>query len=302
MKRNLLKGEKMLAQIVLTPTESKRLIAKAISQIDAVKKAAAEGMIVMHPSSSTYFLVEEITGEKPKTDYWVCGSITPKGMCQEMGTLSLLSREHPDNIKLDPGTFPYSWVIRNGKVSSGEKLSTLLEQMGPKDVYVKGVNALDPQGNVGVLVGHPTGAGTIGLVMAARRKRLFTLIFAVGLEKLIPIPMHEAAIAAKRIGCNYAMGMVVGLIPCKGGRKVTEVDAIEILSGSAAIPIAGGGLGGAEGSIALVIKGNDKQVKKAIGYAEQSKGARLPQFRLRSCYDCPNVNCRFPVGDKPWAT
>ena len=290
----------MLAQIVLTPTESKRLIAKAISQIDAVKKAAAEGMIVMHPSSSTYFLVEEITGEKPKTDYWVCGSITPKGMCQEMGTLSLLSHEHPDDIKLDPGTFPYSWVIRNGKVSSGEKLSTLLEQMGPKDVYIKGVNALDPQGNVGVLVGHRTGAGTIGLVMAACRKRSFTLIFAAGLEKLIPIPIHEAAIEAKRLGCDYAMGMVVGLIPCKGGRKVTEIDAIEILSGSAAIPIAGGGLAGAEGAIALVIKGKEKQVKKAIDFAEQSKGAKLPQFRLRSCYDCPNINCKFPGGDKHW--
>jgi hypothetical protein len=291
----------MLAQIVLTPAESKKLIAKAISQIDSVKKAASEGMIVIHPSSSTYFLLEEIAGDKPKTDYWVCGSITPKGMCQEMGTLSLVSREPLDNIKLDPGNFPYSWVIKNGKVSSGEKLSTLLEQMGPKDVYVKGVNALDLQGNVGVLVGHRTGVGTIGLVMAARRKRLFTLIFAVGLEKLIPIPTHEAAIAAKRSNCNYAMGMVVGLIPCKGGRKVTEIDAIDILSNCTAIPIAGGGLGGAEGAISLVIRGKEEQVKKAISVAEQSKGAKLPQFRLRSCYDCPNIQCRFPVGDKYWA-
>jgi hypothetical protein len=138
--------------------------------------------------------------------------------------------------------------------------------------------------------------------MAARRKRSFTLIFAAGLEKLIPIPMHEAAIEAKRIGCDYAMGMVVGLIPCKGGRKVTEIDAIEILSGSTAIPIAGGGLGGAEGAITLVIKGKEGQVRKAIDYAEQSKGAKLPQFRLRSCYDCPNINCKFPGGDKHWTT
>jgi hypothetical protein len=58
----------MLAQIVLTPAESKKLISKAIAKIDVVKQAATEGMVVLHPSSSTYFIVEEITGAKPKTN------------------------------------------------------------------------------------------------------------------------------------------------------------------------------------------------------------------------------------------
>ncbi len=289
----------MLAQIVLTPAESKRLIAKAISQMDVVKQATVEGMVVLHPSSSTYFIVEELTGDKPKTNIWVTGVMAPKGMCVEMGALMRLPRVQND-LSPDVGDFPYSWIIRNGKVSTGEKLSTLLKHMGSKDVYIKGVNALDPLGNVGVLVGHPTGAGTIGLVLSAHRRRLFNVIFPVGLEKLIPIPVLQAAKDAKRVLCNYAMGTVVGLIPCKGGRKVTEVDAIEILTGTAAIPIAGGGLGGAEGAIALVIKGKEEQVKKAIGYAEQSKGARLPQLRLYNCHDCSSSFCKFPVGDKHW--
>jgi hypothetical protein len=42
-------------------------------------------MIVLHPSSSTYFIVEELIGEKPLTNYWVCGVVVPKGLCLEMG-------------------------------------------------------------------------------------------------------------------------------------------------------------------------------------------------------------------------
>ena len=41
--------------------------------------------------------------------------------------------------------------------------------------------------------------------------------------------------------------------------------------------------------------------KKAIDYAEQSKGARLPQLRLSNCFNCKPMPCRFPVGDKHWS-
>lgn len=291
----------MLAQVVLVPAESKKLIAQAVARMQVVKRALEEKkMIVIHPSSSTYFLVEELTGKKPRTDYWICGSITPKGMCQEMGTLSLTPFHQPDSIKLDPGTFPYSWVIKGGDFFSGEKLSSLLERMGPEDVYVKGVNAVDSERNVGVLVGHKIGAGTIGRVIAAHKKKAFQMIFVAGLEKLIPIPVLQAAKEANRRHCEYGMGMVTGLVPCRGGTTVTEIEAIEILSGAQAVPIAGGGVGGAEGAITLMIKGEKEQVKRAIEYVERSKGAKLPQFRLRSCYGCPNVNCRFPLTEKPW--
>lgn len=83
---------------------------------------------------------------------------------------------------------------------------------------------------------------------------------------------------------------------------ITEVDATRILSGATAIPIAAGGLGGAEGAITLVIQGAEEAVKKAIEFVEQSKGVRLPQTRLSNCHQCPVPHCRFPVGDKHWAS
>jgi hypothetical protein len=283
----------MLAQIILTPAESKKLISKAIAKLDIIRKAAIEGIVLLSPSSSTYFIVEEITGEKPKTNYWVCGAVTPKGMCIEMAMVPQSSG--PSDFSKDRDW----WIIENGKLSVEEQLSDLLGRMKPTDVFIKGVNALDPQGNVGSLVGDPIKGGTWGWVLSAWRKKKFNLIYPVGLEKLIPIPIIQATKEGKQAQYEYGMGMPAGLYPCPGGKTVTELDAIEILSGATAVPMAAGGLGGAEGAITLIIKGTRGQVKKAIDFVEQSKGARLPQLRLSNCNDC-SVPCRFPVRDKHW--
>jgi hypothetical protein len=280
----------MLAQIVLTPAESKKLIAKAVARVDAVQKAAKNGIVALHPSSSTYFLAEEITGSKPKTNYWVCGVVTPRGMCVEMAMV-LGSGLTPDKESTDPGDLQGTWVIEKGQLGAPEKLSSLLYRMNESDIYVKGVNALDSEGNVGILFGLE---GSMGYLLTARKKRNFTIIYPAGLEKLIPIPVKEAAKEAKLTQYESGMGMPVGLFPCPAGVTVTEIRAIELLSGASAIPIASGGLGGAEGAITLVLRGTTDEVKKALDFVEQSKGARLPDLRLCNCDDCPVPNCRFP--------
>ena len=73
-----------------------------------------------------------------------------------------------------------------------------------------------------------------------------------------------------------------------------------MLSGSTAIPISAGGLGGAEGAITMVIKGEKEQVKVAINLVEQSKGAKLPQLRLLNCSDCPSEHCKSLIRNKHW--
>jgi len=284
----------MLAQIVLTPAESKKLIAKAVARLEVVQQAAKKGIVALHPSSSTYFIVEEITGSKPKTNYWVCGVVTPRGMCVEMA-MALGSTLTPHQESTDPGDLQGTWVIENGNLGGQEKLSSLLQRMTPSDVYVKGVNALDPEGNVGILFGLE---GSMGYIQTARKKRNFTIVYPAGLEKLIPISVKQAAKEAQFTRYESGMGMPVGLYPCPTGVTVTEVQAIEILSGASAIPIASGGLGGAEGAITLVLKGKTDEVRNALDFVEQSKGARLPDLRLCNCNDCPVANCRFPMTDK----
>jgi len=298
----------MLAQVSLIPTESKNLIAKAVVQMDVVKQALAGGLVVIHPSSSTYFIVDEITGQKPPTNCWVCGMVAPKGTCVEMGALMgtraiFADAEHHErsSIRGNPGAFSHSWVIKEGKLSTNIPLSTLLAEMGSRDIYIKGANALDTKGTVGVLWGNLAEGGTAGMVMAAQRQKEFNVIFPIGLEKLVPFSIEEVAKEAKRFNYDYCMGMPCGLLPCRG-IVVTELRAIEILSSAAAIPISAGGLGGAEGAITLVIKGSEEQVTKAIEYIEQSKGAKLPQLRIPNCSDCPltATNCGFSLKGKPW--
>jgi len=281
----------MLAQIVLTPAESKKLIAKAIARLKVVQLAVKDGIVALHPSSSTYFIVEEITGAKPKTNYWVCGVVTPKGMCVEMA-MALGSTLTPHEESFGPGDLQGTWIIERGQFGGEEKLSSLLYRMTPSDVYVKGVNAIDPEGNVGILFGLE---GSMGYIQTARKKRDFTIIYPAGLEKLIPISVKQAAQEAQFTRYEAGMGMPVGLYPCPAGVTVTEVQAIEMLSGASAIPIASGGLGGAEGAVTLVVKGKADEVQTALAFIEQSKGAKLPDLRLCNCNDCPVPDCKFPM-------
>ena len=75
----------MRAQVSLTPAESKKLIAKAVVNMDVVKRALAEGIVVMHPSSSTFFIAEELTGKRPKTPVWVCRGYSSQGCLFKLG-------------------------------------------------------------------------------------------------------------------------------------------------------------------------------------------------------------------------
>ena len=289
----------MRAQVTLTPTESKKLIAKAVVNSDFVKAAMSEGIVVLHPSSSTYFIVEELIGHPPPTAVWVCGVIVPKGACLS-GEASRLDMNRVQKSKPSLEDYSHCWVFQRGKLSIGISLGNLFERMGAKDVYIKGVNALDQQRTVGILIGNRTEGGTIGRVISASKQRGFKLVFPVGLEKLIPVSIKAAAKEAIKTKYTYSMGVNCGLLPCTEGIVITEMDAIKILSGASAIPIAAGGLDGAEGAITLVIKGETEEVTKAIKYVEQSKGARLPKAASPECEACGSAICDFPLKGKPW--
>jgi len=279
----------MRAQVTLIPSESKKLLAKAVAAMALVKNAQKNGLIVIHPSSTTLFLIEELTGKRPD-GVWVCGVVFPKGMCiswERQKAAYLKGLNLGDKVH-DPGQFPFSWVLEKGAFQTGVPLASLLDKMGKEDVYVKGANAIDPQGKVGVLYASPR-AGTIGKVIAASRRKGFTVLLPIGLEKLIPTPILKAAKFASREKTDVAMGIPVGLIPVPG-KVVTEVEAIDLLSGAEAAAVAAGGLGGAEGSVTLVIRGAAEKVRRALEIVKEVKGASLPEIHPTDC-----VSCSFPT-------
>jgi hypothetical protein len=290
----------MQAEAVLIPTESKKLIAHAVVAMNELKNVLDKGILVMHPSSTTLFIYESIVGRRPdEGKVWMCGVILTRGLCASRDTIQRMAA-HAHSIP-DPLNFPHAWIFREGQLQDRMRLGDILDLMSSDDVYIKGANALDPQGNVGVLFASPAGGGgTIGRVIAAQRKRKFHLFLPVGLEKLIPVSIKEAAKKAGFMTVDRAMGMPCGLIPVPG-RKIDEVDAIRILSGAEATPIAAGGLGDAQGAIVLAIHGTEEQVNRAMEAIENVKGARLPSLDLLQCETCPGPTCHFRGRkDLPW--
>jgi hypothetical protein len=79
---------------------------------------------------------------------------------------------------------------------------------------------------------------------------------------------------------------------------VTEVEAINILSGADAIVVGAGGIGGAEGSVTLVIKGPKKNVTRSYQIIETVKGATLPKIYPTDCGSCPFSGCHFNTNFK----
>jgi hypothetical protein len=84
----------------------------------------------------------------------------------------------------------------------------------------------------------------------------------------------------------------VGLIPVPG-KVVTEVEAIDILSGAKAFVVAAGGLGGAEGAVTLVIRGPDEKVNQALQIVKDVKSATLPEVFPTDCASCWYPTCHL---------
>lgn len=288
----------MLAQVVLTTSEVKKLIAKAVLQLPEVRKAIRNGLIVIHPSSSTYFIVQEILGSVPE-GLWVGGMVRPKGLCtsREGVELSRASGHYFSTQAKNVKNATYSWAFENGQDVNKNKdkpLYSFIERMGTNDVYIKGGNAIDVEGNVGILWANEDGSGgTIGYVMRENAKRAFHVILPIGLEKLIPGSIKEAARAIPKQKIDIPMGKPCGLFPILGRTIVTEQIAVSILSGASATPIAAGGLGGAEGASVLAIKGDKEAMERIMHIVSAVKGARLPQVKELLCSECTSKSCSY---------
>jgi len=134
--------------------------------------------------------------------------------------------------------------------------------MGAGDVFLKGANAVNYDlAQAAVLIGHPAG-GTMGAALGGLVSRRVRLVHPVGLEKSIPGDLVEAARLMAESG--PAVGDVYGLWVSQG-ELFTEIEALETLYDVEAVPIAAGGIAGAEGSVTIALFGTKGELDRVLG-------------------------------------
>lgn len=244
--------DRTTAIIVLTPYEGKRLIAKGVLALPEVKNALKDRLFVVSRGTTCAYIVDELTGETVDKGLSTAGIITDG---------RLASTE--EALRLGP------WVFRNGKLSD-EPAPEALNAFTPRDVSVKGVNAVDPEGNVGVIAANELG-GTIGAIWPILSARGSYLIAPVGMEKLIP-SVKEATYKTGQGVHKYVMGSRISLMPVLDAIVVTEIQSLEIMTGATATLVASGGVAGSEGSVVLSLEGSEKTVMKAVDLVKSIKG------------------------------
>jgi tRNA-binding EMAP/Myf-like protein len=249
----------MRALFVLTPAESKRLIGKAVSQMEAVKRAEDHDWMLISHGSTNVYVAEEILGKKEFAklairDRYLSGIISRGTLCTTLGD------EKPPLLMLNRGVL----------VAPAPTMAEMLLQFGRDSVFIKGANAIDRDGNAGVFAGHPEGGG-IGWSIGTLLARGIHIITPVGLEKMIPF-VHEAVTLCGQQTLDYCQGMRVGMIPLAGATVVTEIEALRILTGVESSHVASGGCSGSEGAITLIAEGETEVVEKSIQLIESIKG------------------------------
>ena len=160
-------------------------------------------------------------------------------------------------------------MFKDGKLSE-IPAPEALAQFTARDVSVKGANAVDTEGNVGVLAGNDIG-GTVGGVWPTVASRGCHWITPVSLERLIVGKIDDAARATGNYLWDLAMGGVAGLMPIGIADVVTEIQALEILTGVSATHVASGGVLGSEGAVILALEGDKATVTEAFELVEKLK-------------------------------
>lgn len=241
------------ALVSLTPAESKRLIAKGVAALPEVKRALKQGIVIIARGTTNAFVVEELTGDKiePKS-YFAAGFIVD-------GELSYT----PGDMLMDVV------VLRQGKRVDTPPADAL-QEFGEEDVSIKGANAIDVEGNAGVLAAGED-SGTIGGILPTVLARHSYLIVPVGLEKVI-LSVVLATRATGIFRFKYSTGVPVALVPMPNALVITEVQAFQMLTGVTVIPVAAGGIAGSEGTVVLSLEGSAAQIEQALSLVKSVKG------------------------------
>ena len=158
----------MKAVFTLTPSEGRRLIAKGIVQMPEVRAAWEKAYIVLVGSTINGYVAQELLGLDIEPQRFTAGINTNRLLC-------VTDEDARDAIPI---------VVHKGKIVE-KTVDDVYDDFHLESVVIKGANAIDTEGDVGVITSGFNGgtiAATIGTITSTGMK----YIFGVGLEKRVP--------------------------------------------------------------------------------------------------------------------
>lgn len=246
--------DKVAALITLNPSESRRLIAKATVVLPEVRAAMKKGWIIIARGITSAYVSEELFDIE----------VNPKSQ----QTVGLVTRGMTNANNAPPPCTMH--VVHDGKVVENADSNVEILNFGPDDVFIKGANAIDPEGNAGVMAANPRG-GTWGMFTPILTGRNSHLIITCGLEKMVS-SVWDACEHSGIYYYKWSLGMPAKLTPIVTGRVVTEIQALGVLAGVKAYHVCSGGVGGSEGAVTLSVEGGESRVRKALDLVISIKG------------------------------
>lgn len=258
----------MINTFALHPAASKSLIARAVCQLPEVKQAWQNGKIFIGHGSTNLAVAQELLNIKIEhPEQYISGVISQGVAC---------ATEPQGRLK--------PWCIERGRVLDVDWIE-FVNTFEAGDIFIKGANAIDPGGNVGILLGDLQG-GTIGKSIGILKARGIQIIVPVGLEKMIP----SCLAAQKLMGIEKSagtLGMKSGYITLSDATIISEIESLKILLDLDAIQVAAGGVGGMEGAVVLAVNYKDEATEQEL--FKLIKGLSRKQrlnIKRKSCRDC----------------
>ena len=245
----------MKASVVLNSTTAKRLIAQGVAAYPIVAQAMRGGTVVVTLGTTNGYVASELLGDPIDQGAFAAGVIDNRWNI---------------NARLGEAT---DLVLKDGvQIPFNEK--AVLDNLTAGDVVIKGGNALDPFGTVGVLLAAATG-GTVGRYVPTAIARGVDIVIPISVAKSIHTPIADLALDLGSRKLELAMGLPCGMYPLTG-HVVSEIDALRLLFEVRATHVCSNGIGMGRGSVSLLIEGEEEGVRAAFERVQQL--SELPEI------------------------
>ena len=223
------------------------------------------------------FIAQELLGDK---------SIEP-GLCTVgNSTDGMLCVTEPSSRKSFPNVFYKGQPV-------DKKIDEALQDYHADTVIIKGANAFDQDGHVGIITSGFNG-GTVPNFLGYMTSKGLKWICPVGYEKMVPsVPAASRALG----GANHidiSMGADPGLYCLSSADIITEVEAIKMMFNCEAKVVCAGGIGGNEGAHYWAVDGDEADIKALVDYLEKEiKGEPPVKGNKGNCSNCRYPGCRY---------